>query len=103
VDGRNETDTMHHHFEFGGGLGDIFSQIYFYTGYRQLTWLAEDDTATVVLITHNPFARELFAWLPTAQRIEVRCLRFVQYALRTLLHPRSGEASLRLGAPGGFS
>ena len=62
---------MTRYFEFGGGLGDIFSQIFVGSGYRHLAALPAPESATVGLITHNPFARELFTWLPGAGRLTI--------------------------------
>lgn len=58
--------------EFGGGLGDIFHQIYHGGAYLHLDRLAEGETAEVVLITHNPFARELFDHHPKRAQITVK-------------------------------
>jgi hypothetical protein len=63
---------MEVYLEYGGGLGDILYQIFHDDGYERLTELGTADRATVVLITHNPHAKELFEFHPQAGRIEVR-------------------------------
>ena len=63
---------MHYYLEFGGGLGDIFNQIFNYSSYRGLEDLRPSDTATIAIICHNPFAYELFEWHPNRPQIEVR-------------------------------
>lgn len=60
---------MHYNLEFGGGLGDVLDQLYAGGTYNVLRDLGPDDTATVYLITHNPFASELFAHHPHRDRI----------------------------------
>jgi Methyltransferase domain len=63
---------MDYYMEFGGGLGDIFYQIYIEGAYRMLDTLVPQDRARVVLISHNPYVHELFLWHPRGQQIEVR-------------------------------
>jgi hypothetical protein len=67
---------MEYDIEFGGGLGDIFYQMCVEGGYRLLDRLGPQDRARVILISHNPFASELFRWHPHAPQIEVRDLGY---------------------------
>ncbi len=62
---------MHYNLEFGGGLGDVLDQCYHKGAYGVLDRLRPEDTATVHLVTHNPFARELFLHHPKATQITV--------------------------------
>ncbi len=61
----------HYYVEYAGGLGDIFQQMYAHGTYSALEHLANDEAATVTLITHNPFASELFANHPKKNQLEV--------------------------------
>jgi hypothetical protein len=63
---------MNYHIEYSGGLGDIFNAIYWGEGYRTLGAMHPQDTAHISLITHNPFADELFKWHPKRTQMEVR-------------------------------
>lgn len=63
---------INHYMEFGGGLGDIFFQMYFEGAYRALDYLDEQDRVLIALITHNPYAREIFVNHPKAAQIDVR-------------------------------
>jgi hypothetical protein len=63
---------MRYYIEFGGGLGDIFYQMYSSGKYSSLQNLENADTAVIALITHNPFASELFQFHPQKARFEVR-------------------------------
>jgi O-methyltransferase len=67
---------MLYYLEYGGGLGDIFNQIYNRSDYRGLMDLGVSDRAIVALICHNPFAKELFAWHPKRQQLDVRPLPY---------------------------
>jgi hypothetical protein len=67
---------MHYNLEFGGGLGDVLDQMYANGAYNVLRDLGHEDTATVYLITHNPFAAELFAHHPHRDRITVEVLPY---------------------------
>jgi predicted O-methyltransferase YrrM len=51
---------MEYYMEYGGGLGDVFLQMYAGRSYALLERLGPDDHATIALICHNPHARELF-------------------------------------------
>jgi hypothetical protein len=67
---------MELYLEFGGGLGDIFYQMFHDAGYGTLQALAPQDRALIVLITHNPYARELFDHHPRASQLDVRDLGY---------------------------
>ena len=65
-----------YYIEYGGGLGDIFFQIYFEGAYRALDELTEADRAVIGLITHNPHAGEIFANHPRTGQLTVRNLGY---------------------------
>jgi len=48
--------------EFYGGLGDIIWKVYTGDGYVSLDRLKEGEGAVVAVVSHNPFATELFKW-----------------------------------------
>lgn len=52
--------------EHEGGLGDVFYQIHQDDGYDSLLGLKEGETGSVIIASHNPYAREIFEWIPTA-------------------------------------
>jgi hypothetical protein len=62
--------------EFGGGLGDVYYQLYAKNVYNVLWNLGPHDTATVWLVCLNPYAAELFTSLPTADRIDLRVIDY---------------------------
>lgn len=62
--------------EFGAGLGDIVTVMYSSDRYNCLERLAPDEQATVLLMSHNPFAKELFQWHPKAKQLTVLDLGF---------------------------
>ena len=64
--------TRHIVMEFGGGLGDIFYQLYQRGAYNVLNTLGPDDTARILLVTHNPYAPELFRWHPKMSQLTVQ-------------------------------
>jgi hypothetical protein len=66
----------HYYVEFGGGLGDIFQQIYGHGEYAALERLCPSETVTVALVTHNPYVQELFAHHPTRSQLDVRPLGY---------------------------
>src|SRR5437773_1411884 len=70
------TALMHYYIEYGGGLGDVLVQMHAGGSYHLLDHLSPGDRATVVLITHNPHARELFDYHPRADQFEVRDLGY---------------------------
>src|ERR1700752_572322 len=59
------------YLEYGGGVGDIFRSIFHEGGYCALAELGSGERATVVLITHNPHARELFDHHPRAGQLDI--------------------------------
>jgi hypothetical protein len=65
-----------YYLEYGGGLGDIFYQMFSEGSYSVLQDMKVEDRATVVLITHNPHVRELFDYHPKADQIEVKDLGY---------------------------
>jgi hypothetical protein len=65
-----------YYIEYGGGLGDIFFQIYFEGAYRALDELTEADRAVIGLITHNPHTGEIFANHPRTGQLTVRNLGY---------------------------
>lgn len=67
---------MRLYLEFGGGLGDIFYQMFHGGGYRALRTLAPQDRALIALITHNPHARELFDHHPRVRQFDIRDLGY---------------------------
>lgn len=62
--------------EFGGGLGDCVTLMYTSDRYNCLELLEDVEQATVVLMSHNPFIRELFEWHPKRSQLEIRDLGF---------------------------
>jgi hypothetical protein len=62
--------------EFPGGLGDVVNYMYTSSRYNRLETLEPDERATVVLLCHNPFAKELFEWHPKRSRMTVRDFGF---------------------------
>lgn len=54
-----------------GGLGDAFIKIHDTTVYESLERLAPGERATVCIISHNPFVREIFRWHPKASQIDI--------------------------------
>jgi hypothetical protein len=68
--------AMDYDMEFGGGLEDIFYQIYYDGACRALNVLGAQDRATVVLITHNPHVRKIFDSHPHSAQIELRDLGY---------------------------
>jgi hypothetical protein len=88
---------MELYLEFGGGLGDIFYQMFHDGGYGALQTLTAHDRALIVLITHNPHARELFVHHPRASQLEVRDLGYWPPSDDVVMRRRHG---LPRGAPG---
>jgi hypothetical protein len=62
---------MEIYLEFGGGLGDIFNQMYLRFQYNILADLGPKDNARVGIISHNPFIGELFRWHPKRSQMEI--------------------------------
>lgn len=69
---------MIHRFisEFGGGLGDVITLIHWSDRYNRLSELQEGERALIVLMSHNPHAKEIFLWHPKASRFDIRDLGF---------------------------
>jgi Methyltransferase domain len=63
-----------HYVEYGGGLGDVFHQMYTRGCYNGLSELSPADRVQVALICANPHAAEIFAHHPKASQLEVRSL-----------------------------
>jgi SAM-dependent methyltransferase len=61
-----------YYLEYGGGLGDIFYQLFQDGSYQSLEELRPEDRVSVALITHNPHVRELFEFHPKASQIDLR-------------------------------
>jgi len=61
-----------HVLEYGGGLGDVLCQCFGHGSYGVLDCLEPKETACVNIISHNPFARELFDYHPKIRQISVR-------------------------------
>jgi hypothetical protein len=57
--------------EVRGGLGDLFIYFHDSTAWEDIENLAPDERARVTIISHNPFADELFKWHPKAAQIEI--------------------------------
>jgi hypothetical protein len=71
-----DNSGLHYYIELGSGLGDILNQLCLGGTWNILRDLEPGDTADVVLITHNPYAQELFAHHPKRAQITVRNLGF---------------------------
>lgn len=57
--------------ELGGGLGDVFLDIFNTNAYTQLDTLPPSERAQVVLRSANPWIGDLFKWHPLASRLSV--------------------------------
>ncbi|HEX8913935.1 MAG TPA: TylF/MycF/NovP-related O-methyltransferase, partial [Humisphaera sp.] len=79
---------MEYYLEYGGGLGDILNGIFRDQGYRSLGAMVAGDQTTVGLITHNPFAHELFEWHPKRAQLDVRQLPYWQPHEDAVQRPR---------------
>ncbi len=66
----------HRFVEFGAGLGDVVTLMYTSARYNSLESIGPEERVTIVLMSHNPFAHELFKWHRNAARMEVRDLGF---------------------------
>lgn len=61
------------HFEFGGGLGDVIHQSYENGYYCHLDRTGKDFArASIALVSHNPFVRELFDWHPKRALFDIK-------------------------------
>jgi ADP-heptose:LPS heptosyltransferase len=54
-----------------GGLGDAFIKMHESTGYEALEALKPGERASIRIISHNPYAKEMFLWHPRADQIDV--------------------------------
>jgi hypothetical protein len=59
-----------------GGLGDAFIKIHETVGYELLETLKPEERASVRIISHNPFVREIFSWHPRRDQIDVYVANF---------------------------
>lgn len=64
------------HIEFGAGLGDQITLAFTSDRYNCLERLEPREQVTIVLMSHNPFSKELFQWHPKAKQMIVRDLGF---------------------------
>jgi ADP-heptose:LPS heptosyltransferase len=78
--------------EFGGGLGDVFSQIYSRGDYRALSRIPDGERVSVGLVTHNPHVRELFENHPNRHKIDLHEFGY-------WLPPHDAERRAALGVP----
>jgi glycosyltransferase involved in cell wall biosynthesis len=60
-----------YYLEYGGGLGDVFSQLHQRGSYNVLRDLQPGERAKVAIISHNPYVKELFEWHPKRHQIDV--------------------------------
>lgn len=65
-----------YYMEFGGGLGDVFNQMYDRGTYNVLRDLQPGESAKVVLISHNPFVKELFEHHPKRHQLQIHDLGY---------------------------
>lgn len=68
--------SVPYYVEFGGGLGDVFYQMYTWGQYRALEKLREGAHVQVVLVSHNPYVAELFRWHPKREQMTVRSVGY---------------------------
>jgi len=81
----NTTPRPIPYVEFGGGLGDIINQMFRTPNYRYFEGITEKTAA--LLITHNPYAAEIFKYHPGRELIEVIMEHWV--------HPHEAEEKIR--------
>lgn len=62
--------------EFGGGLGDVVTLVYCSERYNILEKLPAGERAMVVMMCHNPYAKEIFLWHPKRSQIDLRDVGF---------------------------
>lgn len=70
------------YMEFMGGLGDVILRMHQTGGYVQLDQMKPGESAVVVIMSHNPYVRELFEWHPSCEVTWVYDLGFT-----TPFHP----------------
>lgn len=64
------------HVEFGGGLGDVITMMFNSDRYTSLEDLPPEERALIVIICHNPAAKEFFLWHPKVGQFTIRDLGF---------------------------
>lgn len=64
------------YFEYGGGLGDVVNHVFWHSCYRYIEELGPEDKARVVLLSHNPYAKEFFLWHPKRHLLEIENLGY---------------------------
>jgi hypothetical protein len=57
--------------ETRGGLGDVFITMHETDAYESICSMGPRDEALVTIISHNPFADEIFKWHPLKDRIQI--------------------------------
>ncbi len=57
--------------ELRGGLGDCFIGLHETMAHEEIEALKSDERARVTIISHNPFADEIFRWHPKSPQIEI--------------------------------
>ncbi len=62
---------MHYHFEFGGELGDVLYEVFRTGVIGLLNGMEPSDTASILLVCHNPFAAEIFSFHPKAAQVRL--------------------------------
>lgn len=62
--------------EFGAGLGDILTLVYNSDRYNCLEKMGPDERAMIVLMSHNPHAKELFLWHPNSKQFSIHDVGF---------------------------
>jgi len=60
------------YFEYGGGLGDVFMQMYEGRSYNVLVEMGPQTHAQIVICCHNPHVTELFTHHPRRKQITLR-------------------------------
>lgn len=68
---------MRYRIEYGGGLGDIINQIYKRYSYQFLNTLNLEDLCDIILITHNPFAKEIFEYHPKKDNFVIHDIGYI--------------------------
>lgn len=58
-------------FEVAGGLGDVLHNLHHMDKYSSLMSLGPKERRLIVVMSHNPHAKELFLWHPKAKQLDV--------------------------------
>jgi len=90
-----------HYAEFGGGLGDVFHQIFTGPYWHLLRDLSPEDRVRCAIICHNPHARELFEWHP--KRAQMELLNFPYWNVKEDRKYRDRHNLPRLIVPSPFT